>query len=73
MRDGTTTSIVVATNALGKQDAHHRVRVTENPIGSGVKYLNIYARNNTNDFFRTITGTLNPDGTTDTTENIRRS
>ena len=65
-------SIITATNLLGKQDAHHMVRVTENPLGSGVKYLNIYA-GNTNDFFRTITGTLNPDGTTDTTENIRRS
>ena len=50
------------------------VRVTENPLGSGVKYFNMYARNVGNtDFFRTITGTLNPDGTTDTTENIRRS
>ena len=67
-------SIITATNLPMKQDAHYMVRVTENPLGSGVKYFNMYARNvGTNDFFRTITGTLNPDGTTDTTENIRRS
>lgn len=44
LRDGTTTPIVGATNALGKQDAHHTVRITENPLNSGIKYLNIYTK-----------------------------